>query len=278
MTQTVLITGCSTGFGEASARHFAERGWNVVATMRDPAAGRTLAQHRNILVTRLDVQDRDSITAAVALTLDRFGRIDALVNNAGFGLAGVFEETPRAKMIEQFDVNVFGLMDVTRAVLPTMRQQRRGTIVNISSGAGIIGLPMIALYTASKFAVEGFSESLSYELETVGIRVRIVEPGGVNTNFNTRMDAETRYAEPIADYEPFRSGAERLYDGLRANQAHADVAQVAESIYNATVDSSDRLRWLATEEVKPLAHARRETNEEAYMDTMRGYFRFPEPE
>ncbi|WP_420138921.1 SDR family oxidoreductase [Sphingomonas sp.] len=274
MTQTVLITGCSSGFGAATARLFADRGWNVVATMRDTTSGKDLAQCANILVTHLDVQDADSIAAAVALTQDRFGRLDALINNAGFGLSGVFEETPRAKIAEQFEVNLFGLMDVTRAVLPIMRRQRSGTIVNITSGAGVFGLPLISLYTASKFAVEGFSESLSYELETLGIRVRLVEPGGVtSTRFGERAGAEAAQAERIDDYAPFLAGAAKVFDAIRANRAGATMEEVAEVIYAATIDPSDRLRWVATDDIKPLVTARREAGEDRYMAMMRQQFR-----
>lgn len=274
MTPTVLITGCSSGFGAATARLFADRGWSVVATMRDPASGDDLARRDTILVTRLDVQDAESIATAVALTRDRFGRLDALINNAGFGLSGVFEETPRTKIVEQFEVNLFGLMDVTRAVLPIMRQQRSGTIVNVTSGAGVFGLPLISLYTASKFAVEGFSESLSYELETLGIRVRLVEPGGVtSTRFGERANTEAAQAERIEDYAPFLAGAAQVFDAIRANRSGATMEDVAEVIFAATIDPSDRLRWVATDDIKPLVTARREAGEVRYMDMMRKQFR-----
>jgi NAD(P)-dependent dehydrogenase (short-subunit alcohol dehydrogenase family) len=197
-SRTVLITGCSTGFGEATARLFAARGWNVVATMRRPEAGRALAALDNVLVTRLDVQDRASIDAAIAAGIARFGRIDVLVNNAGFG---VFEATSRQRMLEQFEVNVFGLMDVTRAILPHFRANRSGVIVNISSSGGVFALPMTSLYNASKFALEGFSESLAYELAGLGISVKIVEPGDVlSTDFGHRSSGE---ADALPDYDPF---------------------------------------------------------------------------
>ncbi|APR83644.1 short-chain dehydrogenase [Minicystis rosea] len=144
MNQTVLVTGASSGFGADTVRCFAKQGWNVVATMRNVDAGAAFVALPNVLVTRLDVQDRASIESAVAAGIARFGPIDVLVNNAGFGLFGVFEETPRERIQEQFDVNVFGVMDVTRAVLPHMRERRRGVIVNVSSGAGVFTLPMLS--------------------------------------------------------------------------------------------------------------------------------------
>jgi NAD(P)-dependent dehydrogenase (short-subunit alcohol dehydrogenase family) len=178
MKKTVLITGASTGIGVAAARVFAGNDWNVIATMRQPAADSELARLPDVSVTRLDVQDRESIDAAVADGVERFGRIDALINNAGFSLFGVFEAISREKIQEQFDVNIFGLMDVTRALLPHFRRNKSGLIINISSRAGLVGLPMISLYCAAKYALEGFSEALAYELASQSIVIKIVEPSG----------------------------------------------------------------------------------------------------
>ncbi|UVF19803.1 SDR family oxidoreductase [Microvirga terrae] len=270
MTRTVLITGTSTGFGEATARLFASRGWNVVATMRRPEEGAALAGLDNVLVTRLDVQDQASIDAALAAGIERFGRLDVLVNNAGFGLFGVFEGTSRDKIREQFDVNLFGLMDVTRAVLPHFRAHRAGVIVNVSSGAGVFALPMISLYCASKFALEGFSASLSYELASLGIAVKVVEPGGVtSTRFGERSGGEAARAAVPADYEPFVTAAQEVFAGLRAARADATSDEVAEVIWTAATDGSDRLRYVATDDIKPLVAARRETSEDAYLAFMR---------
>lgn len=270
MTQTILITGCSTGFGDATARLFAARGWNVIATMRRPEAGAGLASHPNVLVTRLDVQDPASIDAAIAAGIARFGRIDVLVNNAGFGLFGVFEEASREKVLEQFEVNLFGLMDVTRALLPHFRANRAGTIVNISSGAGVFALPMISLYCASKFALEGFSEALSYELSGLGIGVKIVEPGGVtSTAFGQRSGSEAAGAQGIPDYASFVAASNAVFAGLRASRANATSAEVAEVIFTAATDSTDQLRYVATEDIKPLVAARRETSEAEYLAFMR---------
>lgn len=272
MPQTVLITGASSGFGKAAALHFAANGWRVVATMRCPSAGADLFAHRNILVTRLDVQDRASIDAAIAEGIKRFGTIDALVNNAGFGLFGLFESASRAKIQEQFDVNVFGVMDVTRAILPHFRARQRGTIVNVSSGAGIFGLPMISLYTASKFALEGFSESLSYELASQGITVKIVEPGGVlDTQFGTRSANEFGQVTVPSGYEDFVTAMGNVFTDLRAERL-ATSEDVAKAIFDATTDGTDRLRYVATEDIKPLVKARRETSEETYMALMRDRF------
>jgi NAD(P)-dependent dehydrogenase (short-subunit alcohol dehydrogenase family) len=273
MPRTVLITGCSTGFGEATARLFADRGWNVIATMRRPEAGAALGEFPNILVTRLDVQDLASIDSALAEGIARFDRIDALVNNAGFGLFGVFESTVREKVREQFDVNVFGMMDVTRAILPHFRANQSGIIINISSGAGVFTLPMISLYCASKFALEGFSESLAYELSGLGITVKIVEPGGVtSTDFGKRSAEEAIKAIQISDYGPFVTAALETFDGLRAARAGSTSEEVAEVIFSAVTDGTHQLRYVATDDIKPLVAKRRETSEAEYIGFMRGQF------
>lgn len=272
MKKTVLITGASSGFGLCSARRFSEAGWNVAATMRDVSAGRELATLNDVLVTRLDVQDQTSIQTAIDAAIERFGAIDTLVNNAGFSLYGVFESLSCEKIREQFDVNVFGVMEVTRAVLPHFRQRQSGTLINISSGAGVFGLPMISAYNASKFALEGFSESLAFELASQNIRVKLIEPGGVlDTRFSQRVAAEASLTETPEDYAAFVAGAERVFASIRATR-NATSEQVAEVILQAASDGSDRLRYVATEDIEPLVRARRQTSEEDFMALMRSSF------
>lgn len=276
MPKTVLITGASSGFGEATARLFASRGWNVAATMRRPEAGEELAKLPNLFVTRLDVEDAASIQSAVASSIERFGRVDVVVNNAGFGLMGVFEATPREKVREQFEVNLFGAMEVIRAVLPHLRANRSGTIVNVSSGAGVFALPLISLYTATKFALEGFSESLSYELADLGIQVKIVEPGGVtSTGFVQRSGSEAALLDGLSDYLPFLEGANRLFQNLAKARAGATSEEVAEVIYRAATDGTNQLRYVATEDIKPMIAMRRGTSEAEYMAYMRERFAPP---
>ena len=163
MSKTILITGASSGIGKATAEHFQQKGWNVVATMRNIEDGADLSQHNNVLVTRLDVVDDASIDSALTAATDKFGSIDVLVNNAGYGAGGPFEATPMDKIKRQFDVNVFGLLATTQAVVPIMRKQGSGTIVNISSIGGRVTLPMFSMYHGTKWAVEGITESLQYE-------------------------------------------------------------------------------------------------------------------
>lgn len=270
MKKTVLITGCSSGFGEASARIFAAEGWNVVATMRSPDSGSSLQLLPDVLVTRLDVQDRQSIESAVSQAIVRFGRIDVVVNNAGYGLFGVFEGTSREKVADQFGVNVFGVMDVIRATLPHFRANRSGLYVNVSSGAGVFGLPMISLYNASKFALEGFSESLSYELAALGIGVKIVEPGGVlETKFGERSGQEFSSTTTPSEYDDFIAGAGEVFEGLRRSRGRATSDEVAKVILKAATDGTDQLRYVATDDIKPLIDKRRGSSEAEYMAFMR---------
>lgn len=267
-SRTVLITGTSSGFGEAAVHRFAAEGWNVIATLRNPSAAPAFP--KNVLVMRLDVQDRSSAETAIAEGIAQFGAIDALVNNAGFGLHGFFETTPREKMLEQFEVNVFGLMDVTRAVLPLMRAQRHGVIVNVTSGAGVFGLPMISLYAASKFAVEGFSEALMHEVAPFGIAVKLVEPGGVReTRFGQRAGAEASGALDVADYAPLGERAAQVFAAISDSRSHGSSDEVADVIFAAATDGSKQLRYVATEGIKPWVEARRRDGEEAYIDMMR---------
>jgi NADP-dependent 3-hydroxy acid dehydrogenase YdfG len=184
MNKTILITGSSSGIGKATAKLFHEKGWNVVATMRRPESESELNKLDRVLVTRLDVIDLESIQAAVKQGLDRFGKIDVLLNNAGFGVFGPLEATPLEKIREQFETNVLGLLATTKVLLPIFRANREGMIINVSSVGGKITFPLGSLYHGTKFAIEGISEALSFEMAEIGVKVKIVEPGAVRTNFN----------------------------------------------------------------------------------------------
>lgn len=251
---TILITGASTGIGRATAQLFQSKGWNVLATMRDPAAGADLAALENTRVMRLDVTDADSITSAVAEGIAHFGRIDALLNNAGYGAYGPLEAFSTERIRRQFDTNVIGLLEVTKAVLPHMRAQRAGTIVNISSIGGQITFPLGTLYHGTKFAVEGLSEALHYELEPFGIRVRIVQPGMIRTDFGGRS-FDFAMDESVADYAPTAAAMGRLFGKLAANPSAPEV--VAEAIWSAVHDSTDRLRFRAGQDAEALLDRRK---------------------
>ncbi len=181
--KTVLVTGASSGIGEATVAYFAARGGNVAATMRKPDETGTGNAGGTVRVFRLDVTDPESIEAAVRDAVAAFGRIDVLVNNAGYGLIGPFESMTPEEVRRNIDTNLMGVLNVTRAVLPTMREQRSGRIINVGSVAGQVTLPLYSIYCATKYGVEGFSEALDFELKPLGIRVKIIEPGAIKTDF-----------------------------------------------------------------------------------------------
>jgi NADP-dependent 3-hydroxy acid dehydrogenase YdfG len=269
--KTIFITGASSGIGQAAATTFAERGWNVIATMRSPAAGAELAQRDNVLVTRLDVQDPASIPAAVEAGLERFGGIDILLNNAGVYLTGTFEELSPAQIRESFEVNVLGVMDVTRAILPHFRSHRAGVVANLTSSAGLIAYPMQSLYSATKFSVEGWSESLAYELLPLGITVKLIEPGLVKTRMTEVYESHVDAADVIADYQPFTAHNIELIGGMmKTEMTPATVA--AERIFEALTDGTDRLRYVITEDAAPLVEMRHSTPNEEFVAHLRSMF------
>jgi len=176
MKKTILITGTSSGIGKATAIHFQQKGWNVIATMRTPEKETELNKLENVQLERLDVLDLESIDQAIKNGISSFGKIDAIVNNAGYGAYGPLESFPRENIIKQFNTNVIGLMDVTKAIIPHFRVNKDGVIINISSIGGQITFALGSLYHGTKFAVEGISESLHYEMKEIGVKVKIVEP------------------------------------------------------------------------------------------------------
>ena len=243
MSKTVLITGASSGIGKATATLFADRGWNVVATMRNPGDGGDLADRSTVLVTRLDLVDSKSITSGVAAAVEHFGTIDVLVNNAGYGAYGPLEATPADTLRRQFDVNFFGLVEAMQAVLPTMRSQRSGVIVNISSVGGRMAYPLGSLYHGSKWAVEGLSEAVHIELAMLGIRMKLVEPGGVNTDFGGRSFVFTHDPE-LTDYQPLVDMAVAAMENTDRS-GNQEPGEVAEVIYTAATDGTPQLRYIS---------------------------------
>ncbi|MFZ4929405.1 SDR family oxidoreductase [Chryseobacterium sp. Mn2064] len=267
MKKTVLITGTSSGFGAATANYFASKDWNVIATMRDISKNGNLDKTENIFVTELDVQNRISIEKAINEGIHHFGTIDVVVNNAGYGLFGIFESASREAIQNQFDVNVFGAMDVTRTILPHFRSKQSGVIINISSGAGAIGFPMASIYSSSKFALEGWTEGLRYELASLGITAKIIEPGGaIQTSFMNRVGGESAGLQLIEDYLPFLEQIGKVYGGMQ-DAADADaVEKVVSAIYEAATDDTNRLRYSPTNDIQPILDARRTTSEQEYQE------------
>jgi NAD(P)-dependent dehydrogenase (short-subunit alcohol dehydrogenase family) len=244
---TVLITGCSSGYGLATAQRFLDEGWNVVATMRTPRPD-VLPSSDRLTVLALDVTEPDSIAEAIRAA----GPIDVLVNNAGIGAVGAFEATPMDTTRELFDTNTFGVMAVTQAVIPQMRSRGSGVIVNVTSSATLAAMPLAAVYTASKAAIEGFSGSLALELDFFGVRVKLVEPGyGPSTAF-TNNGVERMAGLIPDDYLPFAAPILESFGEPGAVTTPDDVADV---VYRAATDTSDRLRFPAGADAVALAQS-----------------------
>ena len=243
--KTVLITGCSSGYGLATARHFHAQGWRVIASMRTPRVD-LLPRSERIRVLALDVSDPDSVAAAIAES----GPIDALVNNAGIGVVGAFEATPMTTTREVFATNTFGVMAVIQAALPGFRARRSGVIVNVTSSATLAPMPLAAVYTASKAAIEGFTGSLAFELAAFGVRVKLVEPGYCpSTSFASNGGARMQGLIP-ATYADFAAPIFAAYAQVTAVTREHDVA---EAVFRAAIDESGQLRFPAGADAVALA-------------------------
>ncbi len=263
MRKTVLITGCSSGFGKAAALRFRYADWNVVATMTNTEAWSEPGSE-TVLVLPLDIRDDGSIGVALARAIDHFGRVDCVVNNAGMGLFSVFEATPMETVRALFETNVFGAMRVMQAVLPHFRDNGGGRIVNVSSSSAIVPEPLLSVYSASKWAIDGFTESVRHELATQNIVVKLVEPGLVKeTNFIQRA-LETSQAVPVPPtYRAYADQIAQMY--LGPSPFRLSTAQdVAAAIFTAATDDTDQLRYNVGEDSLTLAHMRRETSEVEY--------------
>lgn len=240
MEKVILITGASTGIGRETVKLFQAKNWKVAATMRRPEEADDLKRIVDVECIRLDVTDIGSIKSAIAATLEKFGRIDAVVNNAGYAVVGPFEATTLKQVDRQFQTNVIGLMNVCREIIPYFREQRRGHIVNIASVGGRMTFPLYSVYHATKWAVEGFSESLQHELDQFNIRVKIIEPGPIRSDFYDRS-AVIAKRDDLGVYDNFVA---RVLPNMQKAGEHApDGSVVAETIYDAVTDGSRRLRY-----------------------------------
>ncbi|MGJ7038628.1 NAD(P)-dependent dehydrogenase (short-subunit alcohol dehydrogenase family) [Shinella sp. BE166] len=270
MANTVLITGTSSGYGRATAELFLARGWNVVATMRTQKAGLIEGPAERLKIVPLDITRPETIRAAIDAAVAAFGSIDVWINNAGIGMASAVEATPDSAIRELFETNTFGVFNACREIIPQMRRQGHGVIVNVTSSVTIGVMPLVAAYAASKFAVEGFTESLAYELEQFGIKVRLVEPGyGPTTSFTANGGPRMQGLIP-EDYGAFAQAAFARMANYPT--AYCTEAEVAEAAYAAATDEGDRLRYLAGADTKMLAALRWSTSEDHYRDRMRAMF------
>ena len=245
---TVLITGCSSGYGLETARYFLEQGWNVIATMRTPRAD-LLPRSERLRTLALDVTDAASIAAAI----EESGPLDVLVNNAGIGGMGAFEAVPMSIVRDMFETNTFGTMAMTQAVLPQFRKRKSGVIVNVTSSATLVTMPLVAAYSASKSAIEAFTASLALELADLNVRAKLVEPGYCpTTSFTSNAGPRVQSTIP----EPYAPFAQRVFAGYTQQSVVTKPADVAEAVYRAATDTSDQLQFPAGPDAVALAQAR----------------------
>lgn len=240
MNKVVLITGASSGIGLHTAKLFQTKNWSVAATMRRPEEADELQRIVDVECFSLDVTDVDSIKTAIAGTLEKFGRIDAIVNNAGFAVVGPFEAATDEQIRRQMETNVYGVMNVCREILPYFREQKRGTIVNVASMGGRITFPLYSIYHASKWALEGFSEALQYEVKDLGIKIKIIEPGPIKTDFYERSMSISK-KEGLTAYDAFVARA--MPNLQKAGETGPDGSIVADVIYASVTDDSWKMRY-----------------------------------
>jgi NAD(P)-dependent dehydrogenase (short-subunit alcohol dehydrogenase family) len=261
---TVFITGASTGIGRAAVVLFRDKGWNVAASMRNPADHADLVSD-HVRTIPLDVTHATTIRPALDQALEAFGHVDVLVNNAGYGTFGPFEAATNEQIERQYATNVTGLMFVTREFLPHFRERKSGIIINISSVGGRATFPLYSLYHGTKWAVEGFSESLNFELEPLGIRVKIVEPGAIKTDFSTRS-LDVLKKDGLDAYDEL---TRRFKEKWSAGRNPSTPEMVAEVIYQAATDGTAQLRYIAGEDAKMVLGTRAKISQEEYYALIR---------
>ena len=238
--KTVFITGASSGIGKETAKLFHKKGWNVIATMRNPQSEEELIKFKNIRLIQCDVTNLESIKTAVSQGMEAFKSIDVLVNNAGYYTIGPVEAATHEQIKRQIDTNLLGLIDVTNEMIPHFRKQKSGTVINLSSIAGIISIPLQSLYHATKWGVEGVSEALQYELRPFNIRVKIIEPGVIKTDFYGRS-MTIAHNNRLTEYEPY---SQKVINNLLKNGEKGSAPEeVAKTIYKAAESNTKKLRY-----------------------------------
>ncbi|WP_324720864.1 SDR family oxidoreductase [Salinimicrobium sp. HB62] len=240
MRKTILITGASSGIGRATAKFFAEKGWNVAATMRAPKEETELKELPNLKLYELDVTKKEHLKKIIPEVEADFPMIDVLFNNAGYGAVGAFEKSSEEDVLQQFQVNVFGVMDLCREFIPYFRMKGEGMIINTSSVVGRFTIPLYSLYCSSKWALEGFTEALQFELRMFNIKVKLIEPAAIKTDFHGRS-LKVFDNEAVKGYEKMEKA---ILSGMRSRNEKAPGPEiVAKTVFKAAIDDSQKLRY-----------------------------------
>ena len=274
--RVAIVTGSSSRIGLDTSITLAQNGFLTYATMRNLDKGsiiETAAEKEKIpiRVVELDVTDDRSVNDAIQRIISEIGKIDVLVNNAGYGLVGAFEDLSMEEIKSQYETNVFGLMRVTQRVLPIMRKQESGIIVNVSSGAGIFGYPGGSAYVSTKFAVEGLTESISYELESFGIKVVLIEPGFIRTNFANAMILAKKAQDPNSPYSAMMQTIQSNSGEMAKNASPVD--SVSSAILKAVTSTRPNLRYLVGKDVETWAANKKATSDTEFHNMMQGLSR-----
>lgn len=257
MQKTIFITGASAGLGKATAKLFQSKGWNVIATMRNPENETELNQLQNVTLLKLDVTDPLQIQQTITKAIAKHS-IDLVLNNAGYGLIGVLEALSDEQITRQFETNLLGVIRVTKAFTPYFRERENGMFINITSSFGLIGYPTCSVYSATKFAIDGFSESLAYDLAHFGVKVKTVAPGGIQTDFAGRsLDG--------GQHEAYQKLMEKVSEGYSAERVSqfSTPEHIASVIYEAATDNKEQLRYVAGPDAIALYAERQEIGAEA---------------
>lgn len=269
--KVAIVTGSSSGIGNAIVLELARNNFITYGTMRnlDKISDlKTIADQENLKIyfKQLDVTDDNSVKNAINSIVAETGRVDVLVNNAGYGLVGAFEDLSLDEVQKQFETNVFGVIRVTQAVLPTMRKQESGIIVNISSGAGRFGYPTASAYVSSKFALEGLTESMSYEIEPFGIRTVLIEPGVIKTNFFNSMSLARKSKDPDSPYLQMMQVMEKSVTKMLENGTIPQY--VAKTVLEAVTSRNPKLRYLVGKDVEQWMENKKKMSDEEFHDMM----------
>ena len=266
-TKVAVVTGSSTGIGFETAVLLARSGYQTYATMRDTKKSERLteiakSENLPLIIVQLDVNNDKSVKDAIDKILSEKQRIDVIVNNAGYGLFSPVEELTLDQIKEQFETNFFGVIRVIHAVIPTMRKQRAGTIVNVSSLVGRVGLPLSSAYVATKFALEGLTESVRYELSQFGINLILIEPGVIKTNFIENLKTST-VSESKSNYADLNESISKRFETMMANSSTSPKI-VAESILNAVTSENPKLRYIVGEDAQSIMKIRNDNSDEKF--------------